>query len=87
MSWQILKEPYGGYCIWSSTVEDLLYYNLTEDEVIEIYLENFGVSGMISAKEVIGRIEINVRAYGEFTLTFDEVMDQRTWKKSNESKK
>ncbi|MGO4695560.1 hypothetical protein AB4Z50_14905 [Paenibacillus sp. 2TAB26] len=87
MSWQILKEPNGGYCIWSPIVEDLLYYNLTEDDVIEIYLEKFGVSGMISAKEVIGRIQINVRAYGDFTLTFDEVMDHRTWKKSKESNK
>jgi hypothetical protein len=81
MAWKILQSPDGKFCIWSTIVEDLIMYDMTEEEVISEYKKKFGEEGERTALEAILELK-NGSPYDKFT--FQQAMEQRTWNKSEE---
>lgn len=84
MAWQILQSPDDKFCIWSTVVDDLIMYDMNEEEVISEYKKKFDEEGEKRAKEVISKLKNGEKPYGILTLTFQEAMEQRTWNKSEE---
>jgi hypothetical protein len=82
MAWQILQSPDNKFCIWSTVVDDLIMYDMSEEEVIFEYKKKFGEEGERRAREIILKLKNGEKPYGELTLTFEEAMEQRTWNKS-----
>ncbi|AJA41485.1 hypothetical protein AXJ14_gp166 [Geobacillus virus E3] len=57
MAWQILQSPDDKFCIWSTVVDDLIMYDMNEEEVISEYKKKFGEEGEKRAKEVISKLK------------------------------
>ncbi|MFF2531267.1 hypothetical protein ACFVS2_20405 [Brevibacillus sp. NPDC058079] len=84
MSWQILKSPDDKYCIWSTIVEDLIFYDMTADDIFMEYKKKFGEENEKKARKIVEQLNAGEKPYFQFTLTFEEAMEQRTWNKSEE---
>lgn len=39
MGRQIIKQPDGKFCVWSTIVDDFIIVDATPEEIIEIYIE------------------------------------------------
>ena len=39
MGRQIIKQPNGKYCVFSSICDNIIYYDMTPGEIIEAYVE------------------------------------------------
>lgn len=84
MAHQIMKAPDGTYFIWSTVVEDVIFYNANERELLEYYKQEYGNRGAEHLKQIIKSLKLGEKPYGKYTMTFEEAMDQRTWNKSEE---
>jgi len=74
MSKQII--PYGNpkkYLIYSSVSDDIVCYNANEDEIIEYFVEEAAERARIQAKDILVKLNNNIKPYFQFTKTLDEV--------------
>ena len=39
MGQQIIKQPNGKYCLFSSVVDNVTYYDMTKEEILEVWTE------------------------------------------------
>lgn len=74
MGKQIIKQPNGKYCIFSSIVDSLTDYNCTKEEILNEYQFQFGINGRERAEKIINQLENGEKPYFQFTMTFDEML-------------
>jgi hypothetical protein len=75
MSEQIIKQPNGKYCIFSSVVDSVTKYNATEEEIIADYVKDYGEKARADIKYVFKQIESGKKPYHQFTLTYEKMLD------------
>lgn len=82
MSNQIIKQPNGKWCIWSSVVDAITVYEATEEEIIEEFAEMAAEEVRRTVKWKFDYIKANPDSgYFQFTVTFEEALagsDQET---------
>jgi len=72
MGRQIIKQPDGKFCIFSSIIDNVTDYDLTEDEIIEVYVDDFRESITEEVKRTVKRLN-----NGESrNFTFDEMLNE-----------
>lgn len=49
MGWQVIKQPNGKYCIWSSIVDDFIVYEATEKEIIDYWVKDAVTAANVAA--------------------------------------
>ena len=71
---QIIKQPNGKYCLWTTYSSDFVLIDVTPEEIMDYEIE-------VSSKEIkahIGRIikslEQSEKPYYQFTKSFEEVV-------------
>jgi hypothetical protein len=74
MGWQIIKQPNGKYCIFSSVVDNVAYYNLDKDEVVQVFIDAEAERIRKEVSRTIDELEAGEKPYYQFTKTFDEVI-------------
>lgn len=62
----ISKQPNGLYCRFSSVVDTITHYNMTEEDYIELCVSKWGKEGEATAKDTIAND----------LLPFQEVLDR-----------
>lgn len=67
---QIIKQPNGKYCIFNSVVDNITYYDMTADEIIN------DSSMPERVRRAIDELEEGGKPYFQFTLTFDEMLER-----------
>lgn len=72
MGRQIVKQPNGKYCLFSSVVDSVTYYNMSAEEIVEVWTEEAKKEYERKVKEVIEQLEAGGKPYYQFTKTFDE---------------
>lgn len=65
------------YAIWSSIVDGFIYFNLTREEVIEVFVETERRRLEESINQKLDTIDSGKPAYYQFTMTFEEAMAER----------
>lgn len=75
MAHQIVKQPNGMYCIFSTVVDSVIVYNATEEQLINYYIEKEKKEITERVAKVIKQIEAGEKPYAQFTMTFDEMME------------
>lgn len=75
MSHQIIKQPNGKYCIYSSVVDDIVVYNATPDAIKEYYLAKERERIYNDVNKLINKLEKGEKPYHQFTLTFNEMCE------------
>ena len=72
MGQQIIRQPDNNYSIWSTIVDDFIAENLTEDELLKWYKEEYGRSSLWYVERTLQMIKEGKKAYAQFTKTYEE---------------
>lgn len=75
MGKQIIKQPNGQYCIFSSVVDNVTMYNLTKDEIIEEWVNEAKNDIVERVNGIVSKLENNEQPYFQFTKSFDEMLE------------
>lgn len=73
MGQQIVKQPNGKYCIYSTIVEDVIHYDLNKEDIIDHFLaaEKKRISRDVT--DIIFKIEKGESPYGQNWINFKDL--------------
>ncbi len=74
MSRQIIKQPNGLYCIFSSIVDNVTMYDCTEEAIIEEWVAEQRVEITERVKGQIKKLEAGEKPYHQFTQSYEEML-------------
>ena len=75
MGRQIIKQPDGKYCIFSSIVDDFTLWNATKEELIEDLVDCEREKIVYEVDRVINKLEAGGKPYYQFTKDFNEAVE------------
>ncbi len=75
MSHQIIKQPNGKYCTFSSIVDHVIFYNATPEEIINGWVEKARKKVTEDVNRAVEMLKNNERPYLQFTMSFDEMIE------------
>jgi ElaB/YqjD/DUF883 family membrane-anchored ribosome-binding protein len=73
MGRQVIKQPDGLYCIFSSIVDDVIAWNATAEEVVSFFGEDAKEKAEEEARRIIEAVNKQEKPYHQFTLTYKEM--------------
>jgi len=73
MGQQIIKQPDGLYCIWSSCVDDVIWYDCTRQDILDIRIAEAKKRINREVDDILTKIEAGEPPYYQFTKTWKEV--------------
>lgn len=74
MSRMIIKQPNGKYCVFSSVVDNVIYHNVSADDIIEIYTNEYKEEIKEKISETIKQLEDDKNPYHQFTKSYTEMI-------------
>lgn len=74
MGRQIIKQPNGKYCIFSTVVDSVTDCNMTVEEIIEKWVDELKKDVSEKVYGIISSIEKNEKPYHQFTMSYDEMI-------------
>ncbi len=72
---QIIKQPNGKFCIFSSVVDSITHYNMNENDIIEELVAESRKEIEEQVKKVISALNNNTKPYYQFTMSYDEMLE------------
>lgn len=74
MGWQIIKQPNNNYCIFSSIVDNIIYYNMTQLELINIFNEEVNADITEKIIKIVKQLNNGEKPYHQFTKTYEVML-------------
>jgi hypothetical protein len=74
MGRQIIKQPNGKFCIFSSIVDSVIFYHMEEQDIINEWVEESRKEIEKKVKEIIADLNEGKKPYYQFTKTYDEML-------------
>lgn len=74
MGQQIIKQPDGKFCVFSSISDSIIVLDLTREELVKWYGENARLEAEAEAEVMLDKVEAG-NAYYQFTKTFEEAAE------------
>lgn len=74
MGRQIIKQPNGKYCIFSSVVDNVTHYDMTVDEIIEEWANEAKNDITEKVKGIVSKIDNGEKPYYQFTHSYEEML-------------
>jgi len=75
MGRQIIKQPNGKYCIFSSIVDSVTHYDMTVEEIIEDWANEAKNKIVEDVKNIIAKLENGEQPYYQFTKSYDKMLE------------
>lgn len=75
MGQQIIKQPNGKYCLFSSVVDSVTYYNMSAEEIVDVWTEDARKEYERKVKEITEQLEVGGKPYYQFTKTYEECIE------------
>jgi len=75
MGWQIIKQPNGKYCIFSSVVDNVIYYDGTPQQILETIIEAETTPIRKRVNDIISKLDSGEKPYNQFTKSFEEMIE------------
>ena len=72
MGYQIIKQPNGLFAIWSSVVDDFVWFDCAKHDLIEIFLKEKEEQITKFVEEKVHALEKGEKAYYQFTMSWEE---------------
>ncbi|MEK6829743.1 MAG: hypothetical protein AABY15_06505 [Nanoarchaeota archaeon] len=72
---QIIKQPNGKYCIFSSVEDNIIFCNMTPDEIIGVRTAEAKAKIEEEVARVIEGLESGDKPYHQFTMSYDEMLE------------
>lgn len=81
MGHQIIKQPDGKLCVFSSATDSIIVTDATPEELIEMYAEDAAVKARHDAKWVIDAVQAGEprKVYHQFAMTYEEAVAMHEW--------
>ena len=76
MGRQIIKQPNGKYAIWSTIVDDFIFFNMTAEEWIQFRIRESAEQVRKDIEEIISKLEKGEKPYYQFTETWDDLFER-----------
>jgi len=73
MARQIIKQPNGKYCLFSSTVDNVIIYDAEPKEIIDFFIEEESEKIQLKVDEIISKLDNGTKPYYQFTMTYEEM--------------
>lgn len=74
MSQQIIKQPNGKYCLFSSIVDNITHYDMTKEDIVEVWVEKARKDFEEKVGEVIEELDKKGKPYFQFTMSYDQIL-------------
>jgi len=71
---QIIKQPNGKFCIFSTIVDSVTFYDMTEQDILDEFAEQSRIEIDKKVKEIIKTLKEGGKPYYQFTNTYDEML-------------
>lgn len=71
---QIIQQPNGRYCVYSSIVDNVTYYDLDRDELVQAFLECERKSIESDVDRVLQKLKRGQKPYYQFTMDYPEML-------------
>jgi 2-iminoacetate synthase ThiH len=75
MAEQIIKQPDGKYCGFSTVTDDAVYYDATKEEIIEDLVDKFRKTTTEQITAVIDALDRGEKPYYQFTMSYEEMFE------------
>lgn len=73
MSRQIIKQPDGNWCMFSTIIDDVIVENLTKEEMVNYVVEEKMHFVKAECEELIEAIESGGKPYFQFQMDYSEM--------------
>jgi Asp-tRNA(Asn)/Glu-tRNA(Gln) amidotransferase B subunit len=84
MAGQIIKQPNGKFLIFSSIVDSVTFYDMTEEEIVQERLKEAETKIRDEVKRVVDQLNKGEKPYYQFTKTYSQMLN---WIKEVHGKK
>jgi exonuclease VII small subunit len=74
MGKQIIKQPNGKYCIFSSIVDNVTHYDMTVEEIIEEWVNDAKNDIIEKVKGIVSKLEKGEQPYYQSTKSYDDMI-------------
>ena len=75
MGSQIIKQPNGKYAIFSSIVDDIVFYEATEKDIVKYFVDREVERITQHVRETIESLDKGGKPSFQFTMTWEEALD------------
>ena len=76
MGKQIIKQPNGRYCVWSSIAGNVIVYHATRDQIVEEFVRDYRESTEESVDHKLSLLEQGRKPYAQFTIAYEELFEK-----------
>jgi uncharacterized protein YecE (DUF72 family) len=74
MGQQIIKQPNGKYCLFSSVVDNVTYYDMTKEKIVEVWTEKAKKDFEEKFNDIVSKLDKGEKPYLQFTLGYEEML-------------
>lgn len=74
MGRQIIKQPNGKYCIFSSVVDNITHYDMTAENIINAWAKEAKNKIVEEVNGIVAKIENNEQPYYQFTKSYEDML-------------
>ena len=74
MGKQIIKQPNGKYCIFSTIVDNVTHYDMSVEDIIEDLANEAKNKIVEDVKKIVEKLIKNEQPYYQFTKSFDDML-------------
>lgn len=87
MGHQIIVQPDGLLCVWSTVVDDFLLTDATGQELVDWYTQQAADKAREETVRVVNAVTFGEakKIYRQFTMTYDEAEATRRWRHGGEA--
>lgn len=75
MGRQIIKQPDGLFSVWSTVIDDFIFGDASEEDIIEFFATEAVGKARKEAQEALERVKTLANPYAQFTMTWDECQE------------
>lgn len=74
MGKQIIKQPNGKFCLFSSVVDSVTHYDMTEQEIVDVFVEDYRGTIQIKVNDTISKLDRGEEPYHIFTMDYTQMI-------------
>jgi hypothetical protein len=75
MANQIIKQPNGKYCIFSSIVGNITHHNMDVEEIINEFVSEERNRIVERVRDVVNKLDSGEKPYHQFTKSYEQMLE------------
>jgi alpha-glucosidase (family GH31 glycosyl hydrolase) len=76
MGQQIIKQPNGKYCLFSSVIDNVTHYDMTKEEIVKVWTQEAKIGFEKKVNDIASKLDKGEKPYFQFTLSYEEMLQK-----------